>query len=104
MTWNDEVVGCEGECKYHEYGEMFGILNQMKESFERNLAETQKDEAANVKAYEDLKAAKVDEIKAGQEQSEAKVQELVESDEKLANAKEDTDDTKESLGVDFSWS
>ena len=38
-------------------GEIFGILNQMKESFEQNLAETQKDEAANVKAYEQLKAA-----------------------------------------------
>jgi len=83
---------------------MLGILNQMKESFERNLAETQKDDVANVKAYEDLKAAKVDEIKAGQEQSEAKVQDIVDSDEKLANAKEDIDDTKESLGVDFSWS
>jgi len=87
-----------------QYGDMFGILNQMKESFERNLAKTQKDEAANVIAYEDLKAATVDEIKAGQEQSEAKVHEFVDSDEKLANAKEDIDDTKESLGVDSSWS
>ena len=43
----------------------------------------------------------MDEIKASQEQSEAKFQELVESDEKFANAKEDIDDTKESLGVDF---
>ena len=62
-------------------GEMFGILNQMKESFEENLAEIQVDEAANVKAYEGLNFAKVDEIKAGQEQSEAKVQELADSDE-----------------------
>lgn len=45
----------------------------MKESFEQNLAEIQKHEAVNVKAYEDLKAAKMDEIKAGREQSEAKV-------------------------------
>jgi hypothetical protein len=81
-------------------GEIFGILNQMKESFEQNLAETQKDEAANVKAYEDLKAAKEDEITAGQEQAEAKTQELADTDEKLANAKEDIDDTKESLGAD----
>jgi hypothetical protein len=81
-------------------GEIFGILNQMKESFEQNLAQTQKDEAANVQAYEDLKAAKVDEIKAGQEQKEAKVQQLADTDEKLANAKEDIDDTKESLGAD----
>jgi len=81
-------------------GEIFGILNQMKESFEENLAETQKDEAANVKAYEQLKAAKEDEIVAGQEQSETKTQELADSDEKLAQSKEDLDDTKASLTED----
>jgi len=81
-------------------GEIFGILNQMKESFEANLAETQKDEASNVKAYEQLKAAKEDEIVAGQEQSETKTQELADTDEKLAQAKEDLDDTKASLTED----
>jgi hypothetical protein len=81
-------------------GEIFGILNQMKESFEQNLAETQKDEAANVKAYEQLKAAKEDEIVAGQEQAETKTQELADTDEKLAQSKEDLDDTKASLTED----
>jgi len=81
-------------------GEIFGILNQMKESFEQNLAETQKDEAANVKAYEQLKAAKEDEIVAGQEQSETKTQELADTDEKLAQSKEDLDDTRASLSED----
>jgi len=81
-------------------GEIFGILNQMKESFEQNLAETQKDEAANVKAYEQLKAAKEDEIVAGQEQSETKTQELADTDEKLAQSKEDLDDTRASLTED----
>jgi len=81
-------------------GEIFGILNQMKESFEQNLAETQKDEAADVQAYGDLKKAKEDEIVAGQAQSETKVQELADTDEKKANAKEDIDDTKASLGAD----
>merc|ERR1719353_2878318 len=81
-------------------GEIFGILNQMKESFEENLAETQKDEAANVKAYEQLKAAKEDEIVAGQEQSETKTQELADTDEKLAQSKEDLDDTRASLTED----
>jgi len=75
-------------------------LNQMKESFEQNLAETQKDEASNVKAYEQLKAAKEDEIVAGQEQSETKTQELADTDEKLAQSKEDLDDTKASLTED----
>jgi len=75
-------------------------LNQMKESFEQNLAETQKDEASNVKAYEELKAAKEDEIVAGQEQSETKTQELADTDEKLAQSKEDLDDTRASLTED----
>merc|ERR1712039_1106577 len=39
-------------------GEIFGILRQMKETFEANLSDAQKEEMANQKAYEDLKAAK----------------------------------------------
>merc|ERR1719333_1767704 len=39
-------------------GEIFGILKQMKETFESNLSDSQKEEMANQKAYEDLKAAK----------------------------------------------
>ena len=40
----------EGDSYAPQSGEIFGILNQMKESFKQNLAETQKDEAANVQA------------------------------------------------------
>merc|ERR1719323_1197216 len=39
-------------------GEIFGILRQMRETFESNLSASQKEEMANQKAYEDLKAAK----------------------------------------------
>jgi len=81
-------------------GEIFGILNQMKESFETNLAETQKDEAANVASYEDLKAAKEEEIGAGVSQIETKTDELATTDEKLAEAKEDIEDTKNALTAD----
>merc|ERR1719456_1485017 len=81
-------------------GEIFGILKQMKETFETNLSSSQKDEMANQKAYEDLKAAKEDEIKAGQEQIDSKTQELADTDEKNAQAKEDIEDTKKSLSAD----
>merc|ERR1711920_1037410 len=64
-------------------GEIFGILKQMKETFETNLADSQKEEQANQKAYEDLKAAKTEEIKAGQDQIDKKTQELASTDEKL---------------------
>merc|ERR1719240_1710899 len=81
-------------------GEIFGILKQMKETFETNLSQSQKDEMANQKAYEDLKAAKEDEIKAGQAQIDSKTQELADTDEKNAQAKEDIEDTKKSLSAD----
>merc|ERR1711881_836001 len=81
-------------------GEIFGILKQMKETFETNLSSSQKEEMANQKAYEELKAAKEEEIKAGQEQIDAKTQELADTDEKNAKAKEDVVDTKESLAAD----
>merc|ERR1719487_1407228 len=81
-------------------GEIFGILRQMKETFETNLANSQKEEAESQKAYEDLKAAKEDEIAAGQDQVDKKTQELADTDEKNAKAKEDVVDTKESLAAD----
>jgi len=81
-------------------GEIFGILEQMKESFEANLAELQKEEAANVKAFGELKAAKEEEISAGQDQIDAKTQENADADEKLAQNKEDLEDTKKTLGED----
>merc|ERR1712086_1133299 len=81
-------------------GEIFGILKQMKETFETNLSSSQKEEMANQKAYEDLKAAKEEEIAAGQAQIDTKTQELADTDEKNAQAKEDVEDTKKSLSAD----
>merc|ERR1719223_1527440 len=80
-------------------GEIFGILSQMKETFEANLASSQKEEMANQKAYEDLKAAKEAEIAAGQAQIDKKTEELADTDEKLAQAKQDIEDTKASLAA-----
>merc|ERR1719399_2637088 len=81
-------------------GQIFGILQQMKETFEANLAASQKEEMENQKAYEDLKAAKEAEIQAGQEQIETKTQELATTDEKLALSKQDLEDTRASLAAD----
>merc|ERR1712125_312349 len=50
--------------------------------------------------YEDLKAAKEAEIAAGQAQIDTKTQELADTDEKLAQAKEDIEDTRNSLAAD----
>merc|ERR1712151_752602 len=81
-------------------GEIFGILRQMKETFEHNLSESQKEEMANQKAYEDLKAAKEAEISAGQAQIDSKTQEKADTDSKNAQTKQDIEDTKASLSAD----
>jgi len=81
-------------------GEIFGILRQMLETFEANLSDSQKEELANQKAYDELKAAKEAEIQAGTEQIDSKTQELATTDEKNAQAKVDVQDTKDSLAAD----
>ena len=69
-------------------GAIFGILKQMKETFESNLSNSQKEEMQSQTAYDDLKSAKETEIKAGEDQSDTKTQELADTDEKLAQAKQ----------------
>merc|ERR1719230_1377186 len=84
-------------------GEIFGILKQMKESFETNLANSQKEEMQSQKDYEDLKAAKEAEIKAGQDLIDTKTVELATADEKNAQSKESLADTRETLAADTAF-
>merc|ERR1719274_392066 len=72
----------------------------MKETFETNLSSSQKEEMQAQAAYEDLKAAKEEEIKAGTELKDTKTQELADTDEKLAQSKQDLEDTRNSLSAD----
>merc|ERR1719456_939614 len=81
-------------------GEIFGILRQMKETFESDLSAAQKEELQAQKAYEDLKAAKEAEIEAGQAQIDTKTQEVADTDEKLAQSKQDIEDTRNTLSAD----
>merc|ERR1719390_438287 len=81
-------------------GAIFGILNQMKETFETNLSSSQKEEMQSQQAYDDLKAAKESEIAAGTDQKDTKTQELADTDEKLAAAKQHLEDTRNSLAAD----
>eukprot|EP00746_Dinoflagellata_sp_MGD_P125350 gnl/MRDRNA2_/MRDRNA2_60098_c0_seq1.p1 gnl/MRDRNA2_/MRDRNA2_60098_c0~~gnl/MRDRNA2_/MRDRNA2_60098_c0_seq1.p1 ORF type:complete len:695 (+),score=259.14 gnl/MRDRNA2_/MRDRNA2_60098_c0_seq1:102-2186(+) len=81
-------------------GQIFGILKQMKETFESNLSTSQKEELAAQKAYEELKKAKEEEIAAGQDAIDTKTAELATTDEKLAMSKQDMEDTKAGLSED----
>merc|ERR1719379_425449 len=81
-------------------GQIFGILKQMKETFETDLAAAQEDEKKSQAAYEELKAAKEAEIAAAKEQVTTKTQELATTKEKKAQAEQDKADTMETLDAD----
>jgi len=81
-------------------GEIFGILRQMKETFEADLSESQKEEVASAEVFAEVKTAKQAEIKAGQATLQDKKQQLANSEETLAQAREDKEDTQASLGAD----
>jgi len=81
-------------------GEIFGLLKQMKETFETNLANSQKDDAQSEKEYQDMKAAKESEIQAGNELADTKTQELAGADEKNAQDKENLENTRADLAAD----
>merc|ERR1719240_1136743 len=81
-------------------GAIFGILKQMKETFETNLASSQKEEMTSQSAYEDLKSAKESEIGAGTDLKDTKTQELADTDAKLASDKQELEDTRNSLAAD----
>jgi len=81
-------------------GEIFGIMQAMKESFEINLATSQKTEASELDGFTNLSQAKTEEIKAGQDQIDAKTDELASTDEKNANSKTDLEETTETLAED----
>jgi len=81
-------------------GQIFGILQQMKETFEGDLSNAQKEELAAQKSYEELKAAKEEEIAAGQAQISTKTEELADTDSKNAQAKTDLEDTRNTMSAD----
>merc|ERR1719161_1882453 len=81
-------------------GQIFGILKQMKEDFEKNLSEEQKEELAAQEAFANLKAAKEEEMAAQKKAIAQMEQDLAETMEKHAAAEEDLADTKAALSDD----
>merc|ERR1719353_1353764 len=72
----------------------------MKETFESNLSQSQKDELAAQDAFSQLKSAKLAEIAAAKKQLDNKSVELANTDEANAQAKEDLADTRNALSAD----
>merc|ERR1719262_361356 len=81
-------------------GQIFGILNQMKEDFEVNLSEAQKAEAKAKAEYETLKAAKEDEIDTGRKLIVSIDAQIAETQEKFAQEAKELENTQEQLAMD----
>merc|ERR1719440_874239 len=81
-------------------GQIFGILKQMKETFETNLSESQKDEKQAAEDFANLKSAKTKEINSATAMVDSKTQELADTEEKLAADKQNKADTEDALAAD----
>jgi len=84
-------------------GEIFGILQQMKESFETNLEGSRKDEAESASSYASLKKAKEEEIKAATEKAFNKEKEAADALKKNAESKEGLTNTRNALEADTNF-
>lgn len=98
---NDLVGAAAGAKSYNaRSGSILGILEQMKETFEKDLASTNKKEDQAQKAFDELSAAKMGEIEAATKLKEAKEAELSDTIDKKAKANEDIEATKNALSAD----
>merc|ERR1719321_1587918 len=80
--------------------EIVGILKQMKDEMEKDLAETEEAEKNAQAEFEALVAAKEKEIDAASAAIESKMTRVAELGVELATSKNDLEDTKEALGED----
>merc|ERR1719388_592422 len=94
----DSLLQQAGEAP--QSGAIFGILKQMKESFETNLATSTTEETEAKDTFASMKASKEEEITAAKELIESKSAELASTDEKNAQGKEDLEDTSATVDAD----
>merc|ERR1719230_609521 len=97
----DSLLSIPGFQSYApQSGQIFGILKQMQETFEKDLAALQGDEAGALEGYENMKAAKEDEMASLKKQIAMYEQVLAETMEKHAAAAQELEDTLEQLALD----
>merc|ERR1719155_316406 len=75
-------------------GAIFGILQQMQETFEINSADAQKEEAEAASTYAELKKAKTEEIAAAEKSVTTKTAEAAAAKETAATSKTGLKDTR----------
>jgi len=92
-----------GQAKAQDSGAIFGILSQMKETFETNMENGKKEEAQAVEDYKSLKATKEGELKAAQDKTFTKTEELAKAKETVAQSKVALEDTRNTLASDTTF-
>merc|ERR1719161_56777 len=81
-------------------GEIVGILKQMKDTMEKDLAELTAQEDSAIQDFEGMKAAKEKEIAAATQAIEEKTKRTGEVAVEIVNLKEDLEDTQDDLAKD----
>jgi len=79
---------------------IFGILQEMLSTMNKDLASAHKAEITAEIGFQRLRATKEGEIEAATKSAEEKSAELADTNQKVAQAKEDIEDTKEALSAD----
>merc|ERR1719281_1035767 len=81
-------------------GAIFGILKQMKETFETNLADQTKDESHATEEFGSMKSAKTKEMAAAKDNIDSNKAELAATKQQLSDDKTDLSDTRAALEAD----
>jgi len=81
-------------------GEIVGILKQMKDTMEKDLAEVKAQEAEAAQTFEGMVAAKEKEIASATQAIESKTKRTGEVAVEIVNLKEDLEDTQDDLAKD----
>jgi hypothetical protein len=97
----DSLLQQSGEAP--QSGAIFGIMKQMKESFETNLASATTEEGTAKETFASMKDSKTKEITSAEELIDSKKQELASTDEKNAASKEDLADTEAAVAADTTF-
>merc|ERR1719329_1010879 len=72
-------------------GQIVGVLKQMQDEMAAELSDAEKEEKEKVDSFAEMRKAKTLEIRSGEEQAETKEDRLAETNNELAEAKEDLD-------------
>lgn len=81
-------------------GAIFGMLEEMKSQIDRDLAAAHKAEITAEIGFQKLRSTKEAEIEVASKSIEEKTQELADTNDKVAQAKTDLEDTRDALSSD----